>query len=101
MALFYFSAKRKKGRFSVIRVGTGSVLILGNFLGDPDDLIRSTYISDPPTAKIRPRGHKTARRATKRPPTGKPKWSYLRIWGTYDPIGSDPSGSKQMGVIWV
>ena len=34
--VFRFSAKRKNGRFSVIPAGTGSVVIVGYFLGGPD-----------------------------------------------------------------
>ena len=49
-------------------------------------------------AKFRPGGRKTARRAAKRPPTGKPViQSCLRIWGTYDPIESGPSEPKKWG----
>ena len=34
--VFRFSAKRKNGRFSVNPAGTGSVVIVGNFFGEPD-----------------------------------------------------------------
>ena len=34
--VFHFSAKRKNGRFSVNPAGTGSVVIVGHFFGDPD-----------------------------------------------------------------
>ena len=34
--VFHFSAKRKSGRFSVIPAGTGSVVSVGHFFGDPD-----------------------------------------------------------------
>ena len=34
--VFRFSAKRKNGRFSVNPAGTGPVVIVGNFFGDPD-----------------------------------------------------------------
>ena len=34
--VFRFSAKRKNGRFSVNPAGTGSVVIVGHFFGEPD-----------------------------------------------------------------
>ena len=34
--VFRFSANRKNGRFSVNPAGTGSVVIVGHFFGDPD-----------------------------------------------------------------
>ena len=34
--IFRFSAKRKNGRFSVIPAGTGSVVNVDHFFGDPD-----------------------------------------------------------------
>ena len=35
--VFRFLAKRKSGHFSVIPAGTGSVVNVGHFFGDPDD----------------------------------------------------------------
>ena len=60
------------------------------------------WISSTKTALLGPkrtilwnRGHETARRAAKRPHTG--IQSYLRIWGTYDPIESGLSKPRKGG----
>ena len=85
--VFRFSAKRKYGRFSVIPAGTGPVVNVGHFLGGrmvppsfvdlgPKLRVLIILIGEwPEMAKFRPGGRKTARRAAKRPPTGKPKLS--------------------------
>ena len=58
-----------------------------------------------PMVKFRLGGRKTARRAAKRPPTGKPKLSRVTSgygdWGTYDPIELGPSEPKKWGCIGV
>ena len=54
-----------------------------------------TALLDPKRAILWNRGHETACRAAKRPHTG--IQSYLRIWGTYDPIESGLSKPRKGG----
>ena len=110
--VFPFLAKRKSGHFSVIPAGTGSVVNVGHFFGDPDGpnkfrwsrtKIKGTSLTNPPTPK---KGQNPARRPKNGPPSGQPATyrkteviqSYLRTWGTYDPIESGPSDPKKWGL---
>ena len=110
--VFRFSAKRKNGRFSVIPVGTGSVGPPYHFFGAPGipakfrrprTKIRGTSESKVGIVK---KGKNPARRPKNGPPSGRTATyrkteviqSYLRMWGTDDPIESGPSGPKKWGL---
>ena len=84
---FPLFSKRKNDRFFVILARTLSVVNVGHFFDGPDgptkfcwprSKIKGTSLGKwelLKIAKFRPGGWKTARRAAKRPPTGKPKLS--------------------------
>ena len=106
------SGKRKNGHFSVNPIGTDSVGPPYHFFGAPGipakfrrsrTKIRGTSESKVGIAK---NGQNPARRPKNGPPSGRTAsyrkteviQSYLRMWGSYDPIESGPSEPKKWGL---